>query len=86
MNGVYIRVSGTTRPADQTITKEMYYEGQGRSYDSVIRIDMLITDDDIKKLCEDMRAVALANCKDESQRQSVKNVTKTNFRRTAFVS
>ncbi len=75
-NGVYMRVSGTTSPADRTISSEMYYEGEGRSYDSVIRRDMKITDKNIQKLCTDMKNVALKNCKNESQRQSVKDVTK----------
>ena len=76
MTGVYIRASGTTRPADRTMVKEMYYEGEGRSFDSVVRQDMQITDEDIQRLCVGMRAVAIANCKNESQRQAVKDVTK----------
>ena len=76
MNGVYIRVSGTTRLADGTITKEMYYESEGRSYDSVIRQDLQVTDVEIQSLCDNMKKVAIANCKNESQRQLVKDVTK----------
>ena len=76
MNGVYIRVAGTTRPADRTITQEMYYESEGRSFDSAIRPDIQVTDREIQSLCDSMKAVALANCKNESQRQSVKDVTK----------
>lgn len=76
MNGVYMRVSGTTRPADRTMTKEMYYESEGRSYDSVIRQDVKISDEDIQKLCVEMKKVALTNCKNDVQRQTVKDVTK----------
>ena len=75
-SGVYIRVAGTTRPADRTITQEMYYESEGRSFDSAIRPDIQVTDREIQSLCDSMKAVALANCKNESQRQSVKDVTK----------
>ena len=75
-NGVYIRVSGTTRPADRDMSRELYYECDGRSYDSVIRTDLTVTDEEIQKLCRQMKEVALANSKSDLQRESVKNVTK----------
>ena len=76
MDGVYIRVAGTTRPADRETIKELYYESEGRSYDSMIRKDLTVTDKEIEKLCLDMKKVALSNCQDEYQRQSLKDVTK----------
>lgn len=75
-NGVYIRVSGTTRPADRDMSRELYYECDGRSYDSVIRTDLEVTEEDIQTLCRQMREVALANSKSELQRESVRDVTK----------
>lgn len=61
----------------QTIDgKEMYYESEGRSYDTVIRRDLSVSEQDIEKLCADMKGVALANCKNAAQRQSMKEVTK----------
>lgn len=75
-DGVYMRVSGTSRKADRAMTQEMYYESEGRSFDTVIRRDLKISDKEIAKLCVDMKEVALANCRNEAQRQSVKNVTK----------
>ncbi len=75
-NGVYIRVSGTTRKADRSMTQEMYYGSEGRSYDTVIRRDLGISDEEISQLCTDMKEIALANCRNEAQRQAVKNVTK----------
>lgn len=76
MEGVYVRVSGTSRKADRLMTRQMYYESEGRSYDSVIRSDLTISDSEIEQLCEAMREVAIANCKNEVQKQSVKMVTK----------
>lgn len=73
---MYIRVSGTTRPADRDTSRELYYECDGRSYDSVIRIDLKITEKDIQNLCKQMKEVALANCKSDFQRETVKDVTK----------
>ena len=75
-NGVYIRVSGTTRPADRDMSRELYYECDARSFDSVIRRDVEVTDEDIKNLCEQMKEVAIANSKSNLQRSSVKDVTK----------
>lgn len=74
--GVYIRVSGTSRKADRAMAREMYYESEGRSYDSAIRADLNISDEEIAQLCADMKAVAIANCKNDIQKQSVKTVTK----------
>ena len=75
-NGTYIRVSGSTRPAEREQIKEMFYESEGRSYDCVIRKDIAITEEDIDNLCQMMKAVALSNCKNEFQRTTVKTVTK----------
>ena len=41
-NGVYIRVSGTTRPADREMSRELYYECDGHAFDSVIRRDLKV--------------------------------------------
>lgn len=35
-----------------------------------------MTDEDIKSLCEQMKEVAIANCKSNLQRSAVKDVTK----------
>lgn len=75
-DGVYMRVSGTSRKADRAMTQEMYYESEGRSYDMVIRKGCTVSDEKIDKLCSDMKEIALANCKNAAQRQSVKNVTR----------
>lgn len=74
--GTYIRVSGTTRPAEKDQIKELYYESEGRSYDCVAREDLTVSEEDIAALCLSMKEVALANCKNDVQRSQVKNVTK----------
>lgn len=51
-NGVYVRVSGTTRPADRDMSRELYYECDAHSFDSVIRRDIEVNNEDIRKLCE----------------------------------
>ncbi len=75
-NGVYIRVSGTTRRADREMSKELYYECDARSFDSVIRRDLSVSDEEIEKLCKEMKEVAIANSKSNMQRSQIKNITK----------
>lgn len=75
-DGVYVRVSGTSRKADRSMTQELYYESEGRSYDTVIRRDVTVSDEEIEKLCADMKQVALSKCKNVAQRENVKDVTK----------
>lgn len=74
--GVYIRVSGTSRKADRATTQELYYESEGRSYDKVIRRDITISNEEIETLCTQMKQVALLKCKNDEQRENVKDVTK----------
>lgn len=73
---MYIRVSGTTRPADREMSRELYYECEGHAFDSVIRRDLKVTDEDIDTLCRQMKKVAIANSKSDLQRAAVKDVTK----------
>lgn len=75
-DGTYIRVSGTSRPAGRDLTAEMYYEDEGRSYDKVIRRDLTVMDEEIEELCRQMKEVAVANAKSESQKEAVKDVSK----------
>ena len=75
-DGTYIRVAGTTRPADRDLTAEMYYEDEGRSYDNVVRRDLTVTDEEIQWLCSQMKEVAVKNARLEGQKASVKDVTK----------
>jgi predicted HTH transcriptional regulator len=74
--GTYIRVSGTTRPADREQIKDLYYESEGRSYDCVARKDLTVSEEDITSLCKSMKEVALNNCKNDIQCSGVKDVTK----------
>ena len=54
----------------------MYYEDEGRSYDTVIRKDLTVTDEEIAELCRQMKEVAVSNAKSKAQAEGIKNVTK----------
>ncbi len=74
--GVYIRVGGTTRLADRDTAREMYFECDGRSYDEEIRRDIEVFDEDIEKLCRQLKEVAIVNSRASIQQTEVKDVTR----------
>lgn len=78
-DGTYIRVAGTSRPADRDLAAEMYYEDEGRSYDNVVRRDLTVTDEEIRSLCKQMKEVAVRNARSEDQKTSVRDVTKNHL-------
>ena len=61
------------------MTQEMYYESEGRSYDTVIRRELSVSDMEIEEFCAGLKEVAIANCKNDAQRQAVKDITKNHL-------
>ena len=57
--GVYVRVAGTSRPADEYMIKELILEGSSRSFDQIISTGWNVTDDEINALCAEMKEQAL---------------------------
>ena len=78
-DGVFIRVSGTSRPADRDLAAEMYYEDEGRSYDMVIRKDLTVSDAKIQNLCTEMKKVAVRNARSEAQKREIKDLSRNNL-------
>ncbi len=62
--GVYVRVAGTTRLADEYMIKELLFEGSNRYYDQTLCTGLNITDDDIDALCKAMKEQAVKKCSD----------------------
>lgn len=54
-NGTYIRVAGTSRPADEAILKDLEYQGAGKSFDEVVNVETDYREEDTLKLCGDIR-------------------------------
>lgn len=73
-NGVYVRVAGTTRPADEYMIKELMFEGSNRYFDQVLCAGWDITEKDIDSLCQSMREQAVKNAHNEEQRTAIKDV------------
>lgn len=72
--GVYVRVAGTTRPADEYMIKELMFEGSNRYFDQALCIGWEIKDVDIEALCRDMKEQALKNGRNDEERTVAKDV------------
>ena len=78
--GVYVRVAGTTRLADEYMIKELMFEGSNRYFDQALCTGLTITDEDIDALCKAMKEQALKNAHNEEQKASVKDVGRQQLR------
>lgn len=72
--GVYVRVAGTTRPADEYMIKELMFEGSNRYFDQALCIGWEIKEVDIEALCRDMKEQALKNARNDEERTAAKDV------------
>lgn len=75
VDGTFIRVAGTTRLAPDFMLKELILEGQNRYYDSEPCDGLTVTKDDIKKLCDDLKKVALEHALTDAAKAEIKDVT-----------
>ena len=75
-NGVYVRVPGSTRTADEFIVKELELEGVNKSYDRMIAIGETVTQKEVAVLCDTMYQYALSRCLTAEEKQHVKRITK----------
>ena len=78
--GVYVRVAGTTRLADEYMIKELLFEGSNRYYDQALCTGLNVTDEDIDALCKAMKEQAVKNARTEEQKASIKDVGRPQLR------
>ena len=78
--GVYVRVAGTTRLADDYMIKELMFEGSNRHFDQTLCIGLSITDEDVDALCKAMKEQAVKNAHSEEQKAAVKDVGRQQLR------
>ena len=74
--GVYVRVAGTTRVADDYMIKELLFEGSNRCFDQEIFSDEEVNEADILRLCEAMKVEAIKNAHSKEQKAAIKDVTR----------
>lgn len=78
--GVYVRVSGTTRLADEYMVKELMFEGSNRHFDQALCTGWNITDENVDALCKAMKEQAVKNAHSEEQKASIKDVGRQQLR------
>ncbi len=78
--GVYVRVAGTTRLADEYMIKELMFEGSNRYFDQALCTGLTITDEDIDALCKAVKEQAVKNAHNEEQKASIKDVGRQQLR------
>lgn len=71
----YIRINGTSRPADERRLKELEFEGQNLSYDKMPCIGKEYDEEKALNLCKEMKRIAFEACKTEDEKAEVKNMT-----------
>lgn len=77
--GVYIRVPGATRLADDFIVKELEFQGANRCYDQIVAVGETVTKKQIENLCGTMYQYALMRCQTQEERNAVKRVSQKNL-------
>ena len=78
--GVYVRVAGTTRLADEYMVKELMFEGSNRHFDQTLCTGWNITDEDVDALCKAMKEQAVKNAHSEEQKAAIKDVGRQQLR------
>ncbi|MBR4172716.1 MAG: putative DNA binding domain-containing protein [Kiritimatiellae bacterium] len=71
----YIRVNGTSRPADERKIRELEIEGMKVSYDSTPEIGIPYKENLARELCEKMYQTAINACRTDAERRMVKPMT-----------
>ena len=76
-NGTYIRVAGTSRPADEAILKDLEYQGAGKSFDELIHVETEYDEKAALELCSAIE-MHMAETR-EIPLNKVRKVTTTNL-------
>ena len=71
----YIRINGTSRPADAKKLQELELEGQNISYDSLQEIGQKYEEKKALDLCKKMQQIAIDSCKMEDEKAAIKEMT-----------
>ena len=85
-NGTYIRVSGTTRPADSFVLRELEFEGVNRCFDqNYAAPEASVTEDEINSLCNKMYQYAVEHCRDGEAAERIHRLTRQNLLSWGFL-
>lgn len=79
MDGTYIRISGTTRKADDFVVRELVFQGENKSYDQTVPANQTVTKEEIEALCNTMYEYALSHCTSAAEKLQIKRVVEKNL-------
>ena len=74
-SSTYIRINGTSRPADIRKLQELELEGQSISYDTLQEIGSEYDEKKALKLCKKMKQIAINACQTEEEKLTVNDMT-----------
>lgn len=77
--GTYIRVSGTSRPADEAVLKDLELQGTHQSFDEMVCLDHKYDVDKAELLCAAVKRYMVEAAKTKSEKEKVKDVTVQNL-------
>ncbi len=77
--GTYIRVSGTSRPADEAILKDLELQGARRSFDEMVCVEQKYDANKAEELCTAIKRYMVEAAKTKSEKEKVKDVTVQNL-------
>lgn len=85
-SGTYIRVSGTTRPADPFVLKELEFEGANRCFDqNYAAPEASVTEEEIDYLCSKMYRYAVGHCRFKEAAERIHCLTRQNLLSWGFL-
>ena len=77
--GTYIRVSGTSRPADEAVLKDLELQGTHRSFDEMVCVEHKYDAGKAKQLCGAIKRYMVEAAKSNSEKEKIKDVTVQNL-------
>lgn len=77
--GTYVRVSGTSRPADEAILKDLELQGTHHSFDEMVCIEQKYDAGKADELCDAIKKYMVEAAKTKSEKEKVKDVTEQNL-------
>ena len=77
--GTYIRVSGTSRPADEAVLKDLELQGTHRSFDEMVCVEHKYDAGKAEQLCGAIKRYMVEAAKSNSEKEKIKDVTIQNL-------
>lgn len=77
--GTYIRVSGTSRPADEAILKDLELQGTNHSFDEMVCVEQKYDEGKAEELCAAIKQYMVEAARTKSEKEKVKDVTVQNL-------